>query len=137
MPPIPAQQEGARWSTATWGVCVVLLLASTLNYMDRQTLSVVKKDIQTEFQLSNEHYGNIEFGFGLAFATAGAPFQAPTSNHGHGLLGMERRVRNLGGHMRIGQRLGGGTTVAVSLPTQNWTQATNTAADMRLSDNRI
>ncbi len=74
MPPIPAQQEGARWSTATWGVCVVLLLASTLNYMDRQTLSVVKKDIQTEFQLSNEHYGNIEFGFGLAFATGSIVF---------------------------------------------------------------
>ncbi len=75
--------------------------------------------------------------FSPALATAGAPFPAPTSNHGHGLLGMERRVRNLGGHMRVGQRLGGGTTVAVSLPTQNWTQATNTAADMRLSDNRI
>ncbi len=74
MPPIPAQPEGTRWLPATWGVCIVLLLASTLNYMDRQTLSVVKKEIQTDFRLQNEHYGNIELGFGLAFAAGALVF---------------------------------------------------------------
>ena len=71
MPPIPAQTEGTRWSSATWGVCIVLLLASTLNYMDRQTLGNVQTRVEKEFSLTNEHYGNLELGFGLAFA-AGA-----------------------------------------------------------------
>ena len=74
MPTIPAQQEGARWSTATWGVCVVLLLASTLNYMDRQTLGNVQTRIEKEFNLNNEHYGNLEFGFGVAFAVGAMVF---------------------------------------------------------------
>lgn len=71
MPPIPAQPEGVRWFPSTWGVCVVLLLASTLNYMDRQTLGNVQTRIEKEFGLNNAQYGQIEHGFGYAFA-AGA-----------------------------------------------------------------
>ena len=59
MPPIPAQTEGTRWTSATWCVCVVLLLASTLNYMDRQTLGNVQTRVEKEFKLTNEHYGNL------------------------------------------------------------------------------
>jgi ACS family hexuronate transporter-like MFS transporter len=40
-----------------------------LNYMDRQTLSQSATDITKELRLSNEDYGNLERGFGLAFAT--------------------------------------------------------------------
>ncbi len=74
MPPIPAQPEGIRWSTATWGVCAVLLLASTLNYMDRQTLANVQTRIEKEFGLNNEQYGNLEWGFGYAFAAGAIVF---------------------------------------------------------------
>jgi len=74
MPPIPAQTEGTRWTSATWGVCLVLLLASTLNYMDRQTLGNVQTRIEKEFKLNNEHYGNLEFGFGVAFAVGAIVF---------------------------------------------------------------
>ena len=74
MPPIPAQTEGARWSTATWGVCLVLLLASTLNYMDRQTLGNVQTRIEKEFGLNNAQYGQIEHGFGYAFAAGAIVF---------------------------------------------------------------
>ena len=74
MPPIPAQTEGVRWSAATWGVCMVLLLASALNYMDRQTLGNLQPRIEKEFGLNNEQYGNLELGFGLAFAAGAIVF---------------------------------------------------------------
>jgi len=49
-------------------VCILLLLASAVNYMDRQTLAVVAKRITTEFQLNNEQYGVVEAIFGWSFA---------------------------------------------------------------------
>jgi MFS transporter, ACS family, hexuronate transporter len=52
-----------------WCVCGLLLLATMLNYMDRQTLAQVAKTICTEYDLTNRQYGNLEMGFGLAFAT--------------------------------------------------------------------
>ena len=42
-----------------------------LNYMDRQTLSQSATDISRELDLSNEDYGKLEQGFGLAFAAGG------------------------------------------------------------------
>ena len=42
-----------------------------LNYMDRQTLSQMATDIGRELRLSNEDYGKLELGFGLAFAAGG------------------------------------------------------------------
>ncbi len=60
--------EPASRSFWTWWVCGLLLCASTINYMDRQTLSTVSPRIKHEFDLSNEKYGNLEFGFGVAFA---------------------------------------------------------------------
>ncbi len=51
----------------------MLLLASTINYMDRQTLSSAAARITLQFQLSQEQYGNLEFAFGSAFA-AGSLF---------------------------------------------------------------
>ncbi len=54
-----------------WMVCGLLLLATMLNYMDRLTLSQLAPAIRTEYGLSNEQYGDIEWGFGWAFA-AGA-----------------------------------------------------------------
>ena len=69
-----AQPEGSRWTAATWGVCIVLLLASTLNYMDRQTLGNVQTRVEKEFGLNNKQYGNLELGFGLAFAAGAIVF---------------------------------------------------------------
>lgn len=49
-------------------VCVLLLLASAVNYMDRQTLSVAAKRIKEEFQIDNVQYGQVEAIFGYSFA---------------------------------------------------------------------
>src|SRR3954466_9989353 len=54
-----------RWK---WWVCGLLLLASAINYMDRQTLANASPRITGEFGLSQEEYGNFEFAFGWAFA---------------------------------------------------------------------
>ena len=57
-----------------WWVCGLLLLASTINYMDRQTLSNTSKRITDEFKLSEQQYGNLELAFGLAFAAGATVF---------------------------------------------------------------
>lgn len=49
-------------------VCLLLLLASAVNYMDRQTLAVAAPRIKEEFKLSLVQYGNIEAIFGYSFA---------------------------------------------------------------------
>jgi ACS family hexuronate transporter-like MFS transporter len=51
-----------------WGVCVLLLLATMLNYMDRQTLSLTAKDIYHQFGHSPTKYGFTESSFAVAFA---------------------------------------------------------------------
>jgi MFS family permease len=57
-----------RPSWFRWYVCGLLLLATTINYMDRQTLSSAAPRVIEDFQLSNEQYGDLEMWFGYAFA---------------------------------------------------------------------
>lgn len=54
-----------------WWVCGLLLLALTLNYMDRQTLSLTIVPISNELGLSNTQYGQLEKGFAYGFAFGG------------------------------------------------------------------
>ncbi len=58
-------------TTRTWGICLMMLLATMLNYMDRQTLSQQATDISRALHLDNEQYGLLESGFGRAFAIGG------------------------------------------------------------------
>src|SRR5262245_61396539 len=52
-----------------WGVCGLLLLATMINYMDRQTLNQTAKRIKVQFANDdNRLYARLETGFGLAFA---------------------------------------------------------------------
>jgi ACS family hexuronate transporter-like MFS transporter len=51
-----------------WWIGSLLLLASAINYMDRQTLANASVRITEEFGMSQEQYGNLEAGFGWAFA---------------------------------------------------------------------
>jgi ACS family hexuronate transporter-like MFS transporter len=66
--------NGARNSSWRWWVCGLLLLASMINYMDRQTLANAAVRITKQFSLSQEQYGNLEFGFGWAFAAGSIVF---------------------------------------------------------------
>src|SRR5262245_66632389 len=52
-----------------WGVCGLLLLATMINYMDRQTLNQTAKGIKVPLaEDDNQLYARLETGFGLAFA---------------------------------------------------------------------
>ncbi|MBI3852263.1 MAG: MFS transporter, partial [Verrucomicrobia bacterium] len=66
----PASRFGA-WK---WWVCGLLLLATTINYMDRQTLANAAVRIVNEFKLSKEQYGDLELAFGWAFAVGSLLF---------------------------------------------------------------
>jgi ACS family hexuronate transporter-like MFS transporter len=57
-----------------WYVCVLLLSATVVNYMDRLTVNNLAVEIKQEFHLSDEEYGTIELGFGLAFAAGSLMF---------------------------------------------------------------
>ncbi len=58
-----------RSTTWRYSVCGLLLCATMLNYMDRQTLAQLAKTICDEYGLSNERYGWLDTGFSLAFAS--------------------------------------------------------------------
>src|SRR5437870_5753414 len=62
--PSPAERP-RLWK---WWVCGLLLLATTINYMDRVALNVMSKPVMEEFKLNEVHYGYLESAFGTAFA---------------------------------------------------------------------
>jgi ACS family hexuronate transporter-like MFS transporter len=64
----------ARSKSWRWGVCFLLLLATTINYMDRQLLSSSADRILKELKLNEEQYGDFELGFALAFAAGSLAF---------------------------------------------------------------
>jgi len=64
-----AASEGAdRAASWKWWVCGVLLLATLLNYMDRQALSETATQLKDQFHLDDARYGQVEKGFSWAFA---------------------------------------------------------------------
>lgn len=60
--------ETPKRDMRVWWIASLLLLASAINYMDRQTLANAAVRIGREFNMSQEQYGNLEAGFGWAFA---------------------------------------------------------------------
>ena len=57
-----------------WWITGLLLLATTINYMDRQTLANAAVRVTKEFQLNQEQYGDLEMAFGWAFAVGSLVF---------------------------------------------------------------
>src|SRR4051794_5963191 len=52
-----------------WIICGLLLLATTLNYIDRFTLSFLAKDLQKQFRWTDSEYGWILFAFQASYAS--------------------------------------------------------------------
>lgn len=57
-----------------WWMCGALLLATMLNYMDRQTLSLTATQLKTDIHLDDARYGQLERWFSYAFAAGGIFF---------------------------------------------------------------
>jgi len=54
-----------------WLICTMLFLATTVNYLDRQVLSLTWEDfIRPDFHWTNNHYGTITGVFSLVYAIA-------------------------------------------------------------------
>lgn len=51
-----------------WWVCLLLMQATVINYMDRMALNQMAKEIKAAFDLNNTQYGWLESVFSLAFA---------------------------------------------------------------------
>lgn len=51
-----------------WTICTLLFLATTINYLDRQVLSLLQPILADEFHWSDSDYGTITAFFSLAYA---------------------------------------------------------------------
>jgi MFS transporter, ACS family, hexuronate transporter len=70
-PCIEATPAGAQAKPATryrWVVCALLFAATTINYIDRQILSLVKPLLDQELHWNNEQFGMVNSAFQAAYA---------------------------------------------------------------------
>ena len=51
-----------------WTICALLFFATTVNYLDRQVLSLLAPDLSKEFSWTNSDYANITAVFQFAYA---------------------------------------------------------------------
>lgn len=59
---------GARLGRLRWSICALLFFATTINYIDRQVLGILSKDLQGALHWSEIDYGNIVAAFNAAYA---------------------------------------------------------------------
>ena len=55
-------------SHVRWTVCALLFFATTINYVDRQVLSLLAKTLETQIGWNNIEYSNITTAFTAAYA---------------------------------------------------------------------
>ncbi len=53
-----------------WTICALLFFATTVNYLDRQVLSLLHPTLEAEFHWTNADYANITAVFQLVYAAA-------------------------------------------------------------------
>jgi ACS family hexuronate transporter-like MFS transporter len=71
---VKSETPPARSASWKWWITGLLLLATMINYMDRMTLANAAERITAELGLNNKDYGNLELGFGWAFAAGSLVF---------------------------------------------------------------
>src|SRR5574342_28679 len=65
---LPRADEVSRGGHQRWIICALLFFASTVNYVDRQVIGLLKPTLQTQFGWSEIDYSDIVFAFQLAYA---------------------------------------------------------------------
>src|SRR5689334_3436406 len=58
----------ARVGRLRWSICALLFFATTINYIDRQVIGILSKDLQGIFHWTEIDYGNIVAAFNAAYA---------------------------------------------------------------------
>ena len=51
-----------------WTICALVFFATTINYLDRAVISLLKSDLTKEFNWNDGDYANIEIAFKLSYA---------------------------------------------------------------------
>ncbi|QNB00098.1 MFS transporter [Massilia sp. Se16.2.3] len=59
---------GGKIGTYRWTICALLFFATTVNYLDRQVLSLLAPELTREFGWSNTDYANITAAFQFVYA---------------------------------------------------------------------
>ncbi|HXQ73327.1 MAG TPA: MFS transporter, partial [Pyrinomonadaceae bacterium] len=59
---------GARVGRYRWVICGLLFFATTVNYIDRQVLGLLAKDLKDSIGWTEVDYGNIVAAFNVAYA---------------------------------------------------------------------
>jgi ACS family hexuronate transporter-like MFS transporter len=63
-----AAESTPRIGRQRWVICALLFFATTINYVDRQVIGILAKDLQTIIGWSEIDYGNIVAAFNAAYA---------------------------------------------------------------------
>jgi MFS transporter, ACS family, hexuronate transporter len=66
--PVPPVAAAAKTGWYRWVICLLLFLAATINYVDRQVIGLLKPTLQQEFGWSEIDYADIVFSFQFAYA---------------------------------------------------------------------
>src|SRR5215216_798940 len=77
-----AQRINAEIGKYRWTICALVFFATTINYLDRQVISLLKPTLEDEFKWTESDYANIVIAFQLAYAI--------------GMLGIGRLIDRLG-----------------------------------------
>src|SRR5258708_36713779 len=96
-----------------WTICSLLFFATTINYLDRAVISLLKSTLTDQLHWNDGDYANVEIAFKVSYAI--------------GLFGAGRLIDKLG------------TRIAYALATGIWSVAavcqplTNTVFDFRVA----
>ncbi|WP_198001460.1 MFS transporter [Nibribacter ruber] len=63
--PMTSQEKMSRYR---WTICSLVFFATTINYLDRAVISLLKPYLETEFHWNSGDYANIEIAFKVAYA---------------------------------------------------------------------
>jgi len=64
----PPVAQAAKAGYYRWVICALIFFATTINYVDRQVIGILKTTLQDEFGWSEIDYSNIVFAFQTAYA---------------------------------------------------------------------
>ena len=65
---VPSRDLSPTVGRYRWVICALLFFATTINYMDRQILSLLKPILDTELRWTNEQFGMVNAAFQAAYA---------------------------------------------------------------------
>jgi ACS family hexuronate transporter-like MFS transporter len=63
-----AEPRDATMTSVRWTICALLFFATTINYIDRQILALIKEYLDQELRWSNEQFGLVNSAFQGAYA---------------------------------------------------------------------